>query len=142
MIFDPLLTLGYVEMIKVFLHPINAVPYYTSPIVHWPYITLALNYTGPKLHRPYSTLALLYTSPILHWPYTTPALYCTCLLLTTFNLTTNHGQNYRYFRPCYKFNDIKKKLECLLTNSKCTANSNFRCTFSQQDNRIRHRHIH
>ena len=27
MIFDPFLTLGYVEMIKVFLHPINAVPY-------------------------------------------------------------------------------------------------------------------
>ena len=25
-IFDPFLTLGYVEMIKVFLHPINAVP--------------------------------------------------------------------------------------------------------------------
>ena len=23
---DPFLTLGYVEMIKVFLHPINAVP--------------------------------------------------------------------------------------------------------------------
>ena len=28
MIFDPFLTLGYVEMIKVFLHPVNAVPYY------------------------------------------------------------------------------------------------------------------
>ena len=27
MIFDPFLTLGYVEMIKVFLHPIHAVPY-------------------------------------------------------------------------------------------------------------------
>ena len=27
MIFDPFLALGYVEMIKVFLHPINAVPY-------------------------------------------------------------------------------------------------------------------
>ena len=26
MIFDPFLTLGYVEMIKVFLHPIDAVP--------------------------------------------------------------------------------------------------------------------
>ena len=26
MIFDPFLTLGYVEIIKVFLHPINAVP--------------------------------------------------------------------------------------------------------------------
>ena len=26
-IFDPFQTLGYVEMIKVFLHPINAVPF-------------------------------------------------------------------------------------------------------------------
>ena len=27
MIFDPFLTLGYVGKVKVFLHPINAVPY-------------------------------------------------------------------------------------------------------------------
>ena len=32
MIFDPFLTLGYVEMIKVFLHPIDAVPYPLSII--------------------------------------------------------------------------------------------------------------
>ena len=41
-----------------------------------------------RLHRPYITPALYYTG-----------LYYTCLLLPTFNLTTNHGQNYRYFRP-------------------------------------------
>ena len=47
-------------------------------------------YTGPKLHQPYITPALYYTGPLLYW-----------LLLPTFNLTTNHGQNYRYFRPCF-----------------------------------------
>ena len=54
-----------------------------------------------RLHQPYITPALNYTSLILHRPYITPALYYTCLLLPTFNLTTNHGQNYRYFRPCF-----------------------------------------
>ena len=32
-IFYPFLTLGNVEMIKVFLHPINAVPYWVEPRV-------------------------------------------------------------------------------------------------------------
>ena len=31
MIFDPFLTLGYVEDINVFVHPSNTVPYYTLP---------------------------------------------------------------------------------------------------------------
>ena len=90
--------------------------YYTGPIVHRPYSTPALYYIGPIVHQPYSTLALYYTGSILHWPYITPALYYTspilhrpnitvvlyytCLLHSTFNLTTNHGQNYRYSRPC------------------------------------------
>ena len=103
-------------MIKVFLHPINAVPYYTSPIVHWPYITLALNYTGPKLHWPYITLALYYTGPILYWPYITlvhiALVYITPVYYNpTFNLTTNQGQNYRYFRPCFH-----KKYMLLMTS--------------------------
>ena len=58
---------------------------------HFRQITPALNYTGPILHRPYITPALYYTGPILHRP----------ILHQPFNLTTNYGQNYRYFRPCY-----------------------------------------
>ena len=80
--------------------------HFLDRLIHRPYITpalytQALYYTSPILHRPYITPALYYTGPILHWPYNTPALYYTCLLLPTFNLTTNHGQNYRYFRPCF-----------------------------------------
>ena len=52
MIFDPFLSLGYVEMIKVFFHPINAVPYilvesifdeYPSNLIIWIYIQYISN---------------------------------------------------------------------------------------------------
>ena len=35
MIFDPFLTLGYVGKVKVFFHPINAVPYWTGRGYHF-----------------------------------------------------------------------------------------------------------
>ena len=71
-----------------------------TDVLHWPYITPALYYTSPILYRPY--IALVHITPA----HITPALYYTgpyytCLIHPTFNLTTNHVQNYRYFfRPC------------------------------------------
>ena len=41
-IFDPFLTLGYLEMIKGFLHPINAVPYFTVWAAHKNFTVLVI----------------------------------------------------------------------------------------------------